>query len=490
LVVLVALSIFLNIFPPIQDNSLIIATGFLSAIIEIYGFAKDSKSKDESLPGSDPSQTKSGQALIQQQFKSAEGPITNITGGAKGDALSGNFNGPASSGGDAVDNRGSTGSINNPNGPVNQNFIDKMIIHNTEKLPVPRIQPPRRDFIGRDEELQEIMANFDRGATITGLRGMGGIGKTELALALAAKLKDRFPDGQLFLDMLGTGKSPLKPEDAMAHIIRSYRVVDASLPDDPNGLRGLYHSILAGKKALILLDNAASREQVEPLIPPAGSALLITSRNRFALPGIKEWDLNVLPLEDAKKLLLEIAGRIGGHAEDLAELCGCLPIALRNAAYTLKEKPNIGVIDYMKKLEDARKRLELVEASFSSSYDLLTTELQKLWCMLSVFPADFDLTGAVAVWEVKNDVAEEVLGELVKWSLVDYLPSVYSEGGAIACTIWRVSFLHLDLIIRSPIWRLNVMLSIIGMSWRQLMRFSYVAMITYRQALCYSIMRI
>jgi len=327
-----------------------------------------------------------------------------------------------------VDNRGSTGSINKPNGPVNQLFGD-VIIQGSEKLPIPRIQPPRRDFIGREEELQEIMANFDRGATITGLRGMGGIGKTELALALAAKLKDHFPDGQLFLNMLGTSKVPRKPEDAMAQIIRSYRGVNAPLPEDLNGLSGLYHSILTGKKALIFLDNAASREQVEPLMPPAGSALLITSRNRFALPGLKEKDLDVLPLVDAKKLLLESAGRIGEHAGELAEMCGCLPIALRNAAYALKEKPNIGVADYMKRLEDARVRLELVEASFSSSYDLLTPELQRLWSLLSVFPADFDLAGAAAVWEKENDAAEEVLGELVKWSLVDYLTSASSERG-------------------------------------------------------------
>ena len=76
---------------------------------------------------------------------------------------------------------------------------------------------------------------------------------------------------------------------------------------------------------------------MEPLLPPAGSALLITSRNKFALPGLKEKDLDVLPLEDAKKLLLEIAGRIGEHAGELAKLCGCLPLALRNAAYALAE---------------------------------------------------------------------------------------------------------------------------------------------------------
>ena len=183
--------------------------------------------------------------------------------------------------------------------------------------------------------------------------------------------------------------------------------------------------------------GSAFREQVEPLLPPTGSALLITSRNKFALPGLKEKDLDVLPLKDAKKLLLEIAGRIGEHAEELAKLCGCLPMALRNAAYALKEKPNLSVADYVKRLRDARKRLELVEASFSLSYELLTPELQRLWSLLSVFPADFDLAGAAAVWEMEQIPAEDALGELVKWSLVDFLPSATGEGGRYRCMTWR-----------------------------------------------------
>jgi tetratricopeptide (TPR) repeat protein len=168
---------------------------------------------------------------------------------------------------------------------------------------------------------------------------------------------------------------------------------------------------------------------VESLLPPAGSALLITSRNKFVLPGLKEKDLDVLPLDDAKKLLLEIAGRIGEHADELAKLCGCLPLALRNAASALAEKKNLNVADYVERLKDARKRLDLVEASFSLSYELLTPELQRLWSLLSVFPADFDLAGAAAVWDMEPDSAEEALGELVKWSLVDFLSSASGEGG-------------------------------------------------------------
>ncbi|MGV8174934.1 MAG: tetratricopeptide repeat protein, partial [Methanothrix sp.] len=292
-----------------------------------------------------------------------------------------------------------------------------------------QIPSPPQDFIGREDDVHKILASFDRGATIIGLRGLGGVGKTALALVLADRLKNRFPDGQLFLNMQGTSKSPLDPKDAMAHIIRSYRGADASLPEDLNGLCGLYHTTLSGKKALILLDNAASREQVEPLLPPPRCALLVTSRNKFVLPGLAENDLDVLPMEDAKELLLEISGHISGHAEELAHLCGCLPLALRNVASILREKPNLSIANYIKRLGDARKRLELAEASFSLSYDLLTPELQRLWSMLSVFPDDFDLAGAGAVWGMEETSAEDSLAELVKWSLVDFLPFATGKGG-------------------------------------------------------------
>jgi tetratricopeptide (TPR) repeat protein len=193
-----------------------------------------------------------------------------------------------------------------------------------------------------------------------------------------------------------------------------------------------YQTVLSGKKALILLDNAASREQVEPLLPPPGSVLVVTSRIKFAVPClIKEMDLDpgLLPLGDANMLLLKICGRIGDHAEKLAELCGCLPIALRNAAYALKEKPNLSLEGYLERLGDATKRLELVEASFSTSYELLSPELQRLWSMLSVFPADYDLDGAAAVWEMEKTPTEDALGDLIKWSLIDFLPPATGKGG-------------------------------------------------------------
>ena len=168
-----------------------------------------------------------------------------------------------------------------------------------------QIPPPPADFKGREDEINDILSNFEKGATITGLRGMGGIGKTALALVLADKLKDQFPDGQIFIDMRGTSVKaelpPITPVDAMAQVIRAYNLVDR-LPENAFELRGLYLSILTGKRILLLLDNAANGEQVEPLLPPAGCSVLITSRIKFTLPGLVENDLNILPPDKAREL--------------------------------------------------------------------------------------------------------------------------------------------------------------------------------------------
>ena len=311
-----------------------------------------------------------------------------------------------------------------------QTNIDKagpVTIYSTRSsslLPIPpsQIPPPPPDFTGREEEISDILSNFDKGATITGLRGMGGIGKTVLAFVLAERLKDHFPDGQCFIDLQGMSKSPVSPAAAMAQVIRAYHPRER-LPENQNELRGLYLSVLAGKKALILLDNAASREQVEPLLPPARCAVLITSRNRFALPGLKKKNINVLPPDNAKALLLDIAERIGNKAEELAKLCGYLPLALRNAASVLAEREDIGVDEYERRLSDKKERLGLVEGSFSLSYDLLSPIRRIQWCRLSVFPGYFDCDGAAAVLNMARDHSAEALSDLVKWSLVDFIPS-------------------------------------------------------------------
>ena len=144
------------------------------------------------------------------------------------------------------------------------------------------------------------MRHFDNGATMIVLGGMGGIGKTALAYKLAEKLKDRYPDGQIFVDLQGNSQSqkPLEPTEAMGQIIRSFDRT-ASLPKSKFELANLYLSTLDGKRALMLLDNASDDHQVSPLQPPFACGVLITSRTRLTLPGFKEMDLSTLKPTDA-----------------------------------------------------------------------------------------------------------------------------------------------------------------------------------------------
>ena len=286
-------------------------------------------------------------------------------------------------------------------------------------------QPPR-DFTGREQDIAEFMAELEKRGAVISCRGMGGVGKTALALVLAQRLTDRYPDAQVFLNLRGvpqqesvTKQEPVTTAEAMAHVIRAFHP-DFKPPDDRNQLEGHYHSVLAGRRVLLLMDNALDRPQVEPLIPPPTCLMLVTTRQRFTLPGLYWKDLDTLPPEDARDLVLEIAPRIGEAADEMAEVCGRLPLAIVTAASALAERADLDPGGYVARLRKARKRLELVDASLSLSYDLLDAGTGRRFAALAVFPAGFDAGGAAAVWDIPPDEAREVLGELVRYSLVEY----------------------------------------------------------------------
>jgi tetratricopeptide (TPR) repeat protein len=289
-----------------------------------------------------------------------------------------------------------------------------------------QLPAPPRDFTGRSEEIRELMEAVGTvGVTISGVIGMGGVGKTALALKFAEQLTPRYPDAQFYLDLKGVSKEPLTPKAAMEYVIRAYQP-DAKLPENEAELGGFYRSVLHEKKALLLMDNARDARQVEPLIPPPSCMLVVTSRQHFALPGLAPKNLDALSPPDARALLIRIAPRLAqekkDYASDLARLCGYLPLALRSVASALAARINVSPAEYVEKLTDARERLKLTatDASLQLSYDPLTAELQKQFRALAIFPDSFDAAGAAAVWETEPHVAEEILGELLVYSLLEF----------------------------------------------------------------------
>jgi tetratricopeptide (TPR) repeat protein len=300
-----------------------------------------------------------------------------------------------------------------------------------------QLPSPPADFTGRAAELADLRAaaspnqqseihasrQQSLGAAIFGLRGQGGVGKTALALVLAHELAPRYSDAQLYVDLRGADEqAPIAPAEALAAFLHAFEPT-AQLPEALAERQAIYRSRLQGKSALVVLDNARDKAQVEPLLPPPGCLVLVTSRQRFALPGLVARNLDSLPRADAVALLLRIAPRIGDQAEALATLCGDLPLALRVAASAMAEREDLGVADYRARLADESRRLtELAEvgAAFSVSYGLLPPAAQAAWPVLSVFSADFDRPAAVAVLGLNEEPSATALSDLVRYSLLEY----------------------------------------------------------------------
>ena len=230
---------------------------------------------------------------------------------------------------------------------------------------------------------------------------MGGVGKTALATVVAHRMKDRYPDAQLFLNLRGADpeqRPPVTPAEAMQNVIHCFRP-EAWLPGTVEGLTPIYRSVLAeAGRVLLLLDNAAGAEQVRPLLPPPNCLLLVTSRAQFQLPGLATRNLDCLQPAKSRELLLELAPRLDSHADKAAELCGNLPLALEVFAGAVNDKSLTPVPELLERFAQKQEKLAPVEAAFQVSYELLPEELRRCWRLLAVFPASFDLRAAAAVW--------------------------------------------------------------------------------------------
>ncbi len=303
-------------------------------------------------------------------------------------------------------------------GPALGEAPEPGLSHSLHQLP-----SPPADFTGRTKDLAELVekVRFD-GTGIVGLFGMGGIGKTVLALKIAEELTPRYPDAQFYLDLKGTGKQALSPVEVMTHIIRAYEPA-TSLPSIVADLEGKYRSVLNERRAILFLDNTAGREQIQTLIPPEGCLFLITSRHCFALPGMIERDLEPLLPEEAREFALRIAPRLESHAEELAHLCGYLPVALRGAGDLLVEHRDLSAGDCIRRLSETHQRLALVEDSIAPGYGSLSPELQRLWRTLSVFPGGFESVDAGAIWGVNGDTAQDSLSVLLACNMLQWSES-------------------------------------------------------------------
>ena len=290
-----------------------------------------------------------------------------------------------------------------------------------------QLPAPPHDFIGREVELAELrQALRQGGVTISGVQGMGGVGKTALALKLAHEFKDRYADAQIYLDLKGVSQQPLSHAEIMWHVVSSFQP-EMKQPDDDQ-LPAWYNSLLNEHRVLLFYDNAKDAAQIAPLLPPENCLLLVTSRKHFTLPEMFDKNLDEMTVADAEDLLLKIAPRIATDAAAIAELCSYLPIALRAAASALKAKQSLTPADYLRRLHDEKERLRLhdairnltVDACFSLSYELLTGELPRRWRMLAIFPATFDAPAAAAVWQTEIDDARKSLEELEEYSLLEW----------------------------------------------------------------------
>lgn len=288
------------------------------------------------------------------------------------------------------------------------------------------------DFAGRAAELGSLSgqrADGSPASSIVVLDGMPGIGKTTLAIHLAHRVADRFPDGRLFVDLQGhtRGREPVEPGAALEILLRQLGISTKNLPGSTADRAALWRSELAHRAVVVVLDNAADAEQIRPLLPGSPtSLLLVTSRRRLIdLDGVAAVSLDLLPAGDA----VELFGRIvGARAEaepvavlDVLQLCGFLPLAVRIAAARLHHRPRWTVEYLADRLRDERRRLaELatadrgVAAAFTLSYEQLTPEQQRMFRLLGLHPGrDVDRSAAAALAGVSVYDAEDQLEDLL-----------------------------------------------------------------------------
>jgi DNA-binding SARP family transcriptional activator len=312
----------------------------------------------------------------------------------------------------------------------------------TGRRPVCQLPVDAGDFVARGvlvEALAAVLTASAPAATpapappVVAIGGAAGCGKTALAVHLAHRLRPHFPDGQLFADLRGADH-PLPAGDVLARFLRALGEDPRAVPADPDERAALFRARCAGRRLLVVVDNAADEAQLRPLLPAEpGCAVLVTSRSHLAsLPGVHRVEVGVFTPDAALELLRRTAGsgRVAAEPADSALLvrrCGYLPLAIRIAGARLAARPHWPVSRLSAQLADERARLDVlrtgdlaVRSSLALSHDGLDEPERRVFRLLGALDAP-DVAGwiAAALLDVPVPVGEELVERLVEARLLD-----------------------------------------------------------------------